>query len=379
MKRRANHEGTIRQRVNGTWEAQYRHRGRRHSIYGKDHADVVARLRVALGGADNGIAPPPGRLTTGAWLERWVDEHVAPYRRPRTVQSYRDTVNLYIKPRIGHVPLARLSPDDVAGMLAHLSKAGRLSSTTQRYALVILRIALGRALKLGLIPRNPAAMVDAPSKGRPDLHPLTADQARAFLEATQEDRLGPVYAVAVGLGLRQGEILALRWSDLDLDKRIVQVRHTLHIERKREKGQPRQWRLAEPKTARGRRSQDLPVKVVAAFREQRVRQARERLAAGQKWEDHDVVFTTPQGRPLDGVYVTHTFQKALDAAGLPPQRFHDLRHAFATLLIEKGVELTVISRALGHANLSTTADVYGSWTREMAGTVASRMDEVLAG
>lgn len=340
----------------------------------------MGRLREALGSAESGIAPAVGRLTTGQWLDRWVEEHVEPYRRPRTTESYCDTVRLYLRPTIGRIPLARLSPDDVAGMLAQIARQRHISGTTQRYALVVLRIALGRAVKLGLVPRNVGAMVNAPRKASSQLRPLSAVQIRGFLAATRDDRLGPLYAVAVGLGMRQGELLALRWDDIDLDGGVVQVRHTLRArERVRQKNTPRQWRLAEPKTERGRRTLGLPAQVALALREQRARQARERLAAGPKWQDYNFVFTTPIGRPMDGVDVTHRFQEALEAAGLRRQRFHDLRHAHATLLIERGVELAVVSRALGHADLSTTADTYGAWTREMAGTVASRMDEVLAG
>jgi integrase len=130
-------------------------------------------------------------------------------------------------------------------------------------------------------------------------------------------------------------------------------------------------------TERSKRTLRLPVEVAIALREQRRRQLEERLAAGSGWDTRGFVFTTTTGRPLDGVNVTHGFQEALRRAELPRQRFHDLRHAHATLFIEGGVELAVVSRALGHSDLGTTADVYGAWTREMAGTVASRMDDVL--
>lgn len=369
MKRRANHEGNIRQRPTGIWEASYRHQGRRHSIYGRDHADVVARLRAALAEAEQGVVPPKGRLTVGAWLDRWLAEHVDPHRRPRTADSYRSTVRLYLEPAIGRVALARLSPDHVAGMMGDLTRRD-LSPTTQRYALVVLRIALGRAVKLGLVPRNVASIVDAPRKARPAIHPLTADQVRTLLAATSADRLGPLYAVAVGLGMRQGELLALHWQDLDLEARTLAVRHTL-LAGARE--------LAPPKTDGGRRTLRIPASVVAILREQRTRQARERLAAGPKWSDLDYVFTTPLGRPLDGVNVTHAFQRALEAAGLPRQRFRDLRHAYAVLLIERGVELAAISRPWDTATSRPTADLYGAWTREMAAIVAAHMDEVLAG
>ena len=366
--RRGNHEGNIRERSPGRWEASFAFRGRRRSVYGRTRQEASAKLRTALTEAEQGIRPPSLRLTTGAWLDRWLEEYVAPLRRPRTVESYRYIVRLHLKPSVGRIPVARLSPEDVAGMLARLAKGGRLSGTTRRYAYSVLRIALGRALKLGLVSRNVATLVDPPRKDRRELRPLTSDQVGRFLAATVEDRLGPLYVVAVGLGLRQGEALGLRWEDLDFDLGLVHVRHSLR------RGDRE---LAEPKTERSKRTLRLPVEVAIALREQRRRQLEERLAAGSGWDARGFVFTTTTGRPLDGVNVTHGFQEALQRAELPRQRFHDLRHAHATLLIEGGVELAVVSRALGHSDLGTTADVYGAWTREMAGTVASRMDDVL--
>jgi integrase len=286
--------------------------------------------------------------------------------RPRTVESYGYVVERHLKPSIGRTPLPRLSASDVSRMLAGLDSA--LSPTTRRYVYSVLRISLGRAMKLGLVARNVATLVDPPRKARRELQPLTAAQVGSFLESTTEDRLHGLYMTAVGLGLRQGEVLALRWEDIDIDRGLVHVRHTL---RRGDRA------IAEPKTERSRRTLLMPAAVNTALRSQRARQGRERLAAGNAWADLDHVFTTPTGRPLDGVNVTHEFQRALERAGLPRQRFHDLRHAHATLLIEGGVELAVVSRALGHADLGTTADVYGAWTRDMAGRVASGMDEVL--
>jgi integrase len=254
-------------------------------------------------------------------------------------------------------------------MLAHLTARGDLSPTTVRYAYAVLRIALGRALKSGIVLRNVATLVDPPAKARREPHPLTADQARAFLDATRDDRLGPLYVLALATGLRQGELLALRWSDVDADAGVLTVSHTL---------ERRSRTLAEPKTDRGRRTLRLGGEAVAAIRANRARQLEERLAAGQRWRDGGFVFATPIGTPLDSRNLTRAFQAALSRLGLPRQRFHDLRHAYATLLIEDGEELGIVSRTLGHADLATTADVYAHLTPAMLHRTAARMDTILA-
>jgi integrase len=210
--------------------------------------------------------------------------------------------------------------------------------------------------------------VTPPSKARHDLRPLTAEQARAFLDAIAGDRLAPLYTTAIATGMRQGELLALRWQEVDLDARTLTVRNTLRLGTRT---------LAAPKTERARRTLRLGADVTAVLREHRVRQLEERLAAGTRWQDGDFVFASSIGTPLDSRNVTHALQDALARAGLPRQRFHDLRHAYATLMLEDGEELAVISRSLGHSNLSTTADVYAHLTPAMLERSAARMDTIL--
>jgi integrase len=352
--------GGVRQRPDGTWEGRYYgHDGRRRSVYGKTKADTQQKLRAALVGADNGIRPVTSRTTVAGWLEEWLTTSVEPRCRPRTVESYRDTVRRYIVPAIGRVPLAKLEPADVARMLDAVAVRG-VSPTTVRYSYVVLRIALGRALKGGRVLRNVATLVDLPAKARHELRPLTAEQARSFLGATAGDRLGPLYALAITTGMRQGELLALRWRDVDLDRGWLAVRHTLRRGTRE---------LAAPKTERGRRTLRLGASAVDVLREQRRRQG--------TIDPDAFVFATSTGRPLDSQNVTHDFQAAIARAGLPRQRFHDLRHACATLLLEDGEELAVVSRILGHADLSTTADVYAHLTPAMLERSASRMDAIL--
>jgi integrase len=193
-------------------------------------------------------------------------------------------------------------------------------------------------------------------------------QVATFLDHVRGDRLEALYMTAVGLGLRSGELLALRWSDVDLEAATLAVRHTRNVTT---------GELAEPKTERSRRTLRLGVELATALREHRRRQLEERLAAGSRWHDGDYVFATPFGRSLDANNVRHRFQATLVATGLPRQRLHDLRQSCATLRLEQGEELAVVSRILGHASIATTADVYGHLTDAMLGRAAERTDMIL--
>jgi integrase len=360
--------GQIRQRPNGLWEGRYVGADhRRHSVYAKTRKEAQERLRTALTAADNGIRPNVSRVTVGAWLEEWLSTSVEQRCRPATIVSYRSTVELYIVPSIGRIPLSKLEPEDVQRMLTRLGR-GSLSTTTVRYAYAVLRIALGRALKSGKVVRNVATLVDPPATGKRELRPLSAEQVRNFLDSIEGSRQEPLYVVAIALGLRQGELLGLRWQDVDLDAGTLTVRHTLRVGTDE---------LAEPKTERSRRTLRLSPDVAAILRSHKARQAAERLVAGTRWQDRGFVFASPHGTPLNTSNVTHAFQAALERAGLPRQRFHDLRHAFATLQLEDGEELAVISRMLGHANFATTANVYAHITPASLQRSADRMDGIL--
>jgi integrase len=370
MARRGAGEGTIRQRPNdGLWEARWRTPdGRRHSLYAKTRAEVSERLRAALVAADHGISPVRQQTTVGAWLDEWIATSVTGRLRPRTVESYSGTVRLYLKPALGKIPLARLQPDHVARMLRDLTARGDLSPTTVRYAGVILRNALGRALKTGKVLRNVATLVDLPRRARFQLEPLSRDEIRTFLQSIRGERFEPIYVLAIATGMRQGELLALRWTDVDLDSGTVTIRHTLEL---------RTRALAEPKTENARRTLRIGTEALAVLRDHRRRQVAERLSAGPAWQDGDFVFTTSRGTALDSANVTRRFQASLDHAGLPRQRFHDLRHACATLLLEQGEGLGVVSKMLGHSTVSTTLDVYGHLTPAMTQLVADRMDLII--
>lgn len=345
------------------WEARYVGAdGRRHSIYAKTRRETQERLRAALQAADHGIRPIGQQLTVVAFLNDWLEHQIKPTRRPRTHESYAEITRLYIAPAIGRIPLARLEPEHVQGMLARLRGTRRheLSATTRRYVYSVLRTALGRALRMGKVQRNVCTLLDPPAKVRNEPQPLSRTEMLAFLDGIRGDRLEALYVTAAGTGLRQGELLALRWQDVDLDRGELAVRHSLRRHA---------HTLDEPKTERSRRTLRLPRQVVAALAERRAAQTLVPVSG--------LIFTTSSGAALDSANVTRYLQRHLARLGLPRQRFHDLRHAFATLMIEGGEDLAVVSRILGHSTIATTADVYAHLTPAMLDRAAERMDAIL--
>jgi integrase len=238
-----------------------------------------------------------------------------------------------------------------------------------------LRRALGQALDWGLVRENVVKRTKAARERPFHAQPLTADQAREFLAATSEDRLFPLWALALGTGVRQGEALALTWPDVDLEAGTATIEKTLQRPRDGSGG----WRLEPPKSSRARRTVSLPAFVVTALRAHRPSQGREKLARGGDWAEGDFVFTTTRGTPLDGPNVTHQLQRALADAGLPRQRFHDLRHAAASLLLAQGADLRTVMEVLGHSSITLTANTYAHVGRAALKDAAAKLDAALGG
>jgi integrase len=308
--------------------------------------------------------------TVATFLDRWLRDSAASTVRPSTLVSYRSLVAIHIKPGLGAICLSRIGPADIQRLINDRTASG-LSPRRVQYIHAVLRRALGQALRWGLVTRNVATLVDPPRVRRAEVQPLTTGEARELLEAARGDRLEAIYTVALALGMRQGEILGLRWDDVDLDAGKIRVRNSL------QRLGPG-WELVEPKSARSRRTMAMPAIVTAALRAHRIRQLEERVWAGSRWQEHGFVFTSTIGTPLNGSNVTHRFQLLLESAGLPRQRFHDLRHASATLLLAQGVSARVVMEILGHSQIALTMNTYSHVAPELQRDAADRMDSILA-
>jgi integrase len=347
---------------------------RRRSVGGfRTKREAKAAEAEALRRIRDGVLVEPSRLTVGAYLtELWLPS-MASQVRATTLGGYRHNVRAYIVPRLGDIPLQRLSTARVGAFYGELVASGGqkgrpLSPKTVRYVHTTLRRALRDAVADGLVVRNVAAQARPPRARRVEMHTWTAAEVGAFLASVREDRLYAAWLLLATLGLRRGELLGLRWPDVDLTSGRIAIRNTLVMV----DGKPA---MAEPKTAKGRRSLTLAPQVLEAVRVHRAYQAAERLSWGADYTDSGLVVTTEDGRPMHPESLSSLFVRQAKRAGLSPIRLHDLRHSVASILLAQGVHPKVVSEQLGHATIALTLDTYShvipSLQQEAAAVVAA--------
>ena len=275
----------------------------------------------------------------GPWLDRWLVEIAEPRVRRSTFPSYEAIVRNHLEPTLGRQRLSKLTPETVLRYMQK-KRAESLSARSVQFQHAVLRKALGDAERLGLVTRNVAKLATPPSPERREVEAVSSERARAILAAVAGDLIAAIVEVALTMGIRQGEILGLAWRDVDFRDGTLTVRQTLARDAQSKDG----WRLDRPKTARSRRTLAAPSNLMQRLRAQHARQAEERLRVGRHWRnnDRDLVFTDEWGGPLGGDTVTPRFGQLLRAAGLPPMRFHDLRHAAASMMLAAGEQPRVV-------------------------------------
>jgi integrase len=363
--------GTVGQRADGRWEAKAtlpsrNGSRRRQSVYGKTEEEVVAKLKKLQGDLERGQLPVDQRLTVGAYLDHWLTTVVASRARCSTLAGYEVNVRRHIVPAIGSTPLARLRPSDVQRLLTLKGQEG-LSPRTVQYIHAVLRAALNDAMREELVHRNVAEVVRGPSVRHTPVEPLTLAQVRTLFESISGHRHEALFVMAFLTGLRQGELLGLRWSDVDLDDRWLTVRQALQRV-------PGEARFGPPKSDRSIRGIEIPSLAAEALVRHRVAQAQARLLAGSKWRDHGLVFCTGVGTPLDHRNVTKSFQQALVNCGLPKKRFHDARHTAASFALAGGRQAREVMELLGHSQISLTMNTYAHLMREQKREMARTFD-----
>ena len=354
MSKRGNLEGSIVRRSDGRFMARVTlPGGGRRAFYGKTLEEARNKLRRAQTAIADGLPLPGERLTTRVFLETWLRDSAARKVRPKTHLRYKELVQRHISPEVGRVQLVKLTPLHVELMMSHVAANGAAPRTVA-HCRAVLRNALNYGLRHGLLARNVASLADPPKVSEPEIRALTPAAARSVLTAVKGDRLEALFTVALACGLRQSEDLGLRWSDVDLDACTLTIQRTLqHV--------GGEYQVFEPKTKRSRRTISLPLPVVASLRQHKACQTIERLKTGPVWEGDawgGLVFTDEIGRPLSSSHISRRFKKLLALAGLPAMRYHDLRHGAASLMAAQGVPARVAMEVLGHAQISTTMNIY---------------------
>lgn len=372
MARRGHGEGSIYQRSDGRWAATMTlgTEGRRKTFYGKTRKDVSERLKVAMRDQQQGTLVTNDRQTVAQYLTRWLESSAKPSVKVKTYEGYESIVRVRVIPGIGRLPLAKVTALDLHGLYADLQRAG-LSSRSANHTHRVLHRAFEQAVRWNLIPRNPCDGVTPPKARRSEMKVLSREQANVLLDTTRDHPAHALYVLAVTTGMRQGELLGLRWKDVDLDGGRLGVSQALQ----RQNGAGLVF--VEPKTARSRRTIMLSRRAVDALRHHRTRQLEQRLLIGPDWRDQGLVFVNATGGPVDPSWQRTIFYAALWDAGLPAIRFHDCRHTAATLLLTQGVHPKVVSEMLGHTTITLTLDTYSHLVPAMHEQAAAMMDTLL--
>ncbi len=341
---------------------------KRQAIYGRDRREIQAKLDDAKLRLRRGLPVGGPKLTTAQWLERWLCDAAMPKVRPSTFRRYSDLCVKHISPVIGRIPLEKLSPADVRQLLN--DKGADLAPRTVHHIRAVLRTALHRAERDGLVSRNAAALAESPRLERQEMKSFTPDQARTFQQAIKGDPEEALYLVTLDAGLRQGEVLGLRWEDVDLAASVIRVNRALQ----RVEGK---LVLVDVKSKTSRRAIRLGAVAAQALRQHHARQSDE--SGRVTWLPFGLVFTGAHGLPLDGTALTKRFQSLLKAAGLPRLRFHDLRHSSASLLLSQHIPARVVMERLGHSTITLTMNTYSHVIAELNQEAADAMDRVFGG
>jgi integrase len=381
MGRRGNGEGTI-YKVKGKdlYAARFHvdlpdGTSKRKTLYAKTRKEAADKMADAMGAASKGVYTDDEKLTVSQWMERWLEDSARGDLAHRTYANYKLQIRRHINPALGRRRLSKLTAAPIQSLYAAKLRDG-LKPASVRYIHAVLHRALGQAVRFNLIPANPASRVDPPKIRQDEITPLDAEQARTLLEAAKGGMHEPLYVLSLTTGLRMGEALGLKWSDVDLDRGTLRVNRQLQRVR-RDGDKSGTLEFSEPKNA-SRRTIDLPLRAVEALRSHRKWQLEEQLRAGAKWHDNGLVFTTGKGTPLEAQNVINRyFKPLLKRAELPNIRWHDLRHTYATLLLARGTHPTYVQKSLGHASVQLTLDRYSHWMPSMGRNTAQGIDEAL--
>jgi integrase len=369
-KKRGQNEGTIYFHKNSnSWCAQISIEGKRKTKYCKTKKEARDWNKNMLDQIDNGLTLKGAKTTLENFLTEWLIA-VTPNLAPTTTRDYGSYIKRHILPVLGKVKLSDLRPDQVQTFYNHLVKKG-CSQYTVRIVHAVLHRALNQAVRWGLIGRNPASLVEKPKPKKIEMKTWNDHQVMSFLSVIEDPQYQALYYLAVTTGMRQGELLGLKWKDLDWISGHIQVKRQLQ----RITGQGKVFR--EPKTASGKRTIVIGQAGIDKLKDNQENQQNLRMFAGEKWKENKLIFTTSIGTPMEPRRMYLMFKKYANEVHLPSIRLHDLRHTAATLMLQAGVHPKIVQERLGHADISLTLNTYSHVSPVMQQNVAEKLDILL--
>jgi integrase len=342
--------------------------GRRKKFYCRTKQEAVKKKNEVLRELEKGTLADGPQRKLKDYLEDWIENVHKNNIRISTYVKYKKLIG-YIVADLGEAWLQKLTPEQVQRFYTKKRKEG-LSTKTIHEIHGVLHLALKNAVRWNYVSRNVCDLVDSPRVVSREATLLTLEQAKRLLEGIHGHRLEVVLMMAVITGMRKGEILALRWSNVDFERRVLRVLHTVDYI------PPYGYVENEPKTRAGKRTIDLPDFFLEMLKQHRLRQEERRFKVGNAWENGDLVFPDLTGGYLNPIHVLRMFKKILEQAGLPHMHFHDLRHSAATILISMGINPKVIQELLGHSDISITLGIYGHLFPSMQQDVVEKWQDV---
>ena len=369
-KRRSNGEGSIRQHTDKTWEGRILVKGKRISVYGKTKNEVRQKLTNVQWELDNNsFVHAPDKLTVNNWLDLWL-ENCSGHLVHSSMYERKQYARLYIRPYIGDIKLDELCPNDVRVLYNKLVKRG-LADNTIRNTRNVLRASLQQAVDDEILKKNVASKIVPPhsQKEAKEIHPLSDEEIAKFLAAIKDNYWGPVFFIDLFTGLRKGELIGLTWDCIDFEKETIHVYRQLHL-------MEGEGYYAFTKLKNKKDRIIFPPKCVFdMLRFVKKRQNEQRLQYGDMWENKEnFIFTHDNGLHCTHKGIFQSFKNIMKKMGLPQTRLHDLRHTYATISLQNGVDPKTISLMLGHSTVKFTLDVYTHLTDTSAKKAANLMD-----
>lgn len=387
-RRRGNNEGSIYKRKDGTYSGQVTigrnsdGKPKRKTIYGKTRKEVSGKIAEILTEVNKGMFIDPSNMLMKDWIKIWSEQYSKKKNRPSTWRGYETFIRNRIIPKLGEIRLSKLEPYHIQQFYNELKteprldgKEGTISSSSIIKIHAILHKCLVDARRNKLISWNPSDETDRPHKEIQETKILSTDQMDIFLEEIKKYRYYAGYLLSIGSGLRPGEVLALKWSNLNLKEKTISIEETLTRVLNDEPNATTKTKVItqEAKTQKSKRTLALAKRLAAALRAHRISQVKEKLIAGDKYIDKDYVFATPIGGHVEYRNFYRSFQACLVKCKIPPVKLYALRHTFATRLLEDGEDIRIIQEILGHTDIRTT-NIYTHVTQEIKKQSANKID-----